>query len=211
MMKQQRVTKAAVTAIGVSVGAGLAAGAAAAGGTWEDERPVVQDPVRQDVTRVAAAPDDSLYVVWPDWTDFEDTAVTLTASHDRGTTWTKPAVLFDGAAYDDLALHADDAGRQWSGRTTAPGASTSSTREAPTADRPGPTTSSSTRRPTGPARGSWPTARACISSGACGGPAGGVPPSHSARSRSDKRGLAAHVVGRLTAAPGASSSSATPA
>ena len=57
----------------------------AVAGDWEDELPVVQDPVFQYRHYVAVAPDDTLYVLWPDWTDPDDTQVMLTSSPTRNT------------------------------------------------------------------------------------------------------------------------------
>jgi len=84
--------------------------AAASAGVWEDEFPITQDPVLQYRSYITTAPDDTLYVLWPDWTDWEDTKVTLTKSADYGDTWSDPVVLFDGVAYDNFDLLADEAG-----------------------------------------------------------------------------------------------------
>ena len=79
-------------------------------GVWNDEVPVTQDTMYQYYHYVAAAPDDTLYVLWPDWRDFEDTQVILERSTDRGQTWAESATIFSGAAYDRFDLLADAAG-----------------------------------------------------------------------------------------------------
>ena len=82
----------------------------AAAGTWEDEMPVIQDPINQNPTRMTVAPDESIYVLWPDWTVFADTKVMLMRSDDAGDTWTVPAIIFDGEAYDNFEIIADATG-----------------------------------------------------------------------------------------------------
>jgi hypothetical protein len=82
----------------------------ATAGVWEDERPVVVDPVLQFRSYIAAAPDDVLYVLWPDWDNFDNTKVTLTRSVDKGQNWTTPEIIFFGTAYDNFQMIADDDG-----------------------------------------------------------------------------------------------------
>jgi hypothetical protein len=80
---------------------------AAVGGVWEDESPIIQDPVLQYRSYVTTAPDDTVYVLWPDWTDWEDTKVMLMKSTDKGHTWTDPWITFEGLPYDNMDIHAD--------------------------------------------------------------------------------------------------------
>ena len=82
----------------------------ASAGIWEDEFPITQDPIFQYRSYITTAPDDTLYVLYPDWTDWEDTRVYLIRSADYGDTWTEPALLAEGTAYDDFQIHADAAG-----------------------------------------------------------------------------------------------------
>ena len=89
--------------------AGSCGGLAFASG-WSDEVPVTQDPQYQYLHFVAATPDDTLYLVWPDLTDPEDVQVLLTNSVDRGHTWSTPAVILSGGAFEYFALAADLAG-----------------------------------------------------------------------------------------------------
>ncbi len=83
---------------------------AAAGGEWEDEFPIIQDPVLQYRSYIATGPDDTVYVLWPDWTNWEDTKVMLTRSTDKGHTWIGPEIIFEGLAYDDMDIAADTDG-----------------------------------------------------------------------------------------------------
>jgi len=46
-------------------------------------------------------------VLWPDWTDWEDTKVMLMWSTDKGHTWTGPSIIFEGLAYDNMDIAAD--------------------------------------------------------------------------------------------------------
>jgi hypothetical protein len=90
----------------VATSAALVVNAAAAG-EWGDEFPITQDPVLQYRSYITIAPDDTVYVLWPDWADWEDTKVTLTKSTDKGHTWTDPSIIFEGAAYDNMDICAD--------------------------------------------------------------------------------------------------------
>ncbi len=82
----------------------LATTAFAAIGQWEDESAITQDPVLQFRSYITTAPDDAVYVLWPDWTNWEDTQVTLMRSTDKGQTWTGPDVILSGMAYDDVNI-----------------------------------------------------------------------------------------------------------
>lgn len=95
------------TAGGVGAAAFLAAGAWAGEWTWTDETPATQDPVAQFGLRVAAAPDDALYALWSDISDFEDVRIHLTRSVDGGETWSASALIFDGVPYQEYAIAAD--------------------------------------------------------------------------------------------------------
>lgn len=79
-------------------------------GDWDDETAITQDPALQFFSFFTIDPMDRAYAMWLDWEDFEDTQVTLVRSDDRGQTWTRQSVIFDGAAYDNAKLVADDAG-----------------------------------------------------------------------------------------------------
>ncbi len=79
-------------------------------GDWQDEFPITQDPVLQFRAYLTTAPDDTAYAMWLDWTDFEDTQVSLVKSVDHGQTWTPPTVIFDGFAFDNGAMLADASG-----------------------------------------------------------------------------------------------------
>ncbi|HUU95718.1 MAG TPA: sialidase family protein [Phycisphaerae bacterium] len=79
----------------------------ATAGEWEDEFSITQDPVLQYRSYITTAPDDTVYVLWPDWTDWEDTKVMLMKSTDQGHTWTGPWVTFDGLPYDNMDICAD--------------------------------------------------------------------------------------------------------
>jgi len=85
-------------------------GGPALAGEWKDESLVTQNEKVPFLSRVAVGPDDTAYALWPNWENFEDTKVTLTKSTDRGATWSTPAVIFNGAAFDNVAIHADEAG-----------------------------------------------------------------------------------------------------
>ena len=80
---------------------------AAAAGVWEDEFPITQDPLPQYRSYITTAPDDTGYVLWPDWTDWEDTKVMLMRSTDKGHTWTAPWITFEGLPYDNMDICAD--------------------------------------------------------------------------------------------------------
>lgn len=82
----------------------------ACAGQWQDELAITQDPILQYRSYFDAAPDDSLYVLWPDWTDWEDTKVNLMKSDDRGQSWAGPWVIFEGMAYDNMDILVDEAG-----------------------------------------------------------------------------------------------------
>jgi hypothetical protein len=69
--------------------------------------PITQDPVEQLQSRIGIAPDDTIYVLWPDWTDWEDTKINLLKSTDRGHSWTGSAVIFDGSPFVETGLCAD--------------------------------------------------------------------------------------------------------
>jgi len=86
----------------------IATGALA--GVWEDEMRITDDAWTQYRSYIATAPDDTLYVAWPDWTDWEDTKINLMKSTDRGHTWTGPWIVAEGLAYDNMELCADENG-----------------------------------------------------------------------------------------------------
>ncbi len=88
----------------------LAATGIVSAGTWDDELAVTQDPILQYRSYATVAPDDTLYVLWPDWTDWEDSKAYLAKSPDKGATWSDPSLILDGAAFDDFQLLADDTG-----------------------------------------------------------------------------------------------------
>ena len=83
---------------------------AAFAGDWGIEFPVTQDPLLQYRSYITVAPDDTVFVLWPDWSDFEDTKVTLIRSGNKGSTWSAPSILFDGKAYENFDLLADEDG-----------------------------------------------------------------------------------------------------
>jgi hypothetical protein len=72
-------------------------GTTALAGVWEDEIPITQDPLPQFRGYITTAPDDTVFVRWPDWTDFEDTWVNRIRSDDQGQSWKPPDVIFEGA------------------------------------------------------------------------------------------------------------------
>ncbi|UCD75734.1 MAG: hypothetical protein JSV91_02230 [Phycisphaerales bacterium] len=86
--------------------AAFAAGIAGAG-QWQDEFAITQDPWTQYRSYISTAPDDTVYVLWPDWTDWEDTKVNLMKSADHGQTWEGPWIIFEGLAYENMDLCAD--------------------------------------------------------------------------------------------------------
>ena len=88
----------------------LPAASVACIGVWEDEMPITQDAAPQDPSRIDIAPDDTIYVLWLDWTVWEDTKVGLMKSIDKGHTWTEPAVIFEGGAFVDADICADEYG-----------------------------------------------------------------------------------------------------
>jgi hypothetical protein len=96
--------------VSAAILAGGPGGATAVAGVWADEMPITQDPVPQSRSYITTAPDDTVFVLWPDWTDFEDTQVNLMRSDDQGFTWTVPDTIFSGAAYENFQLLADEAG-----------------------------------------------------------------------------------------------------
>ena len=79
-------------------------------GVWEDEMPITQDSAPQDPSRIDIAPDDTIYVLWLDGTVWEDTKVGLMKSTDKGHTWTEPVVIFEGGAFVDAGVCADEHG-----------------------------------------------------------------------------------------------------
>ena len=79
----------------------------ARGADWEDELAITQDPVWQYRSYITTAPDDTVYVAWPDWTDWEDTKIMLMRSTDHGHTWTGPWITFEGLPYDNMDICAD--------------------------------------------------------------------------------------------------------
>jgi len=79
----------------------------AVGADWEDELAITQDPVWQYRSYITTAPDDTVYVAWPDWTDWEDTKIMLMRSSDHGHTWTGPWITFEGLPYDNMDICAD--------------------------------------------------------------------------------------------------------
>jgi hypothetical protein len=85
----------------------LLATSAALGGDWEDELAITQDPVWQYRSYITTAPDDTVYVGWPDWTDWEDTKIMLMRSSDHGHTWTGPWITFEGLSFDNMDICAD--------------------------------------------------------------------------------------------------------
>jgi len=86
------------------------AASGARAGVWEDEMPITQDFIFQYRSSIAAAPDDTLYVLWLDQTDWEDAKVNLMKSTDKGHTWTEPLVIFEGGAFVDGGVCADEHG-----------------------------------------------------------------------------------------------------
>ncbi len=104
-MKRQSLINLAMLALSI-----LLINNIAVGGVWEDEFPITQDPVYQYRQYPAVAPDDTLYMLWPDWTVFEDTQIMLTKSPDRGQTWLGPDTIFSGMAYEDFDLLANAEG-----------------------------------------------------------------------------------------------------
>jgi len=79
----------------------------AGGGEWEDEFPITQDLLFQYRSYLTTAPDDTVFVLWPDWSDYEDVKVNLMKSTDHGQTWIGPTIIFEGLAYENMDLHAD--------------------------------------------------------------------------------------------------------
>jgi hypothetical protein len=104
-MNHQRMITPIVMALFI-----LLVGNVAVAGVWEDELPITQDPVIQYREYPAVGPDGVFYVLWPDWTDWEDTKVMLMKSPDRGQTWFGPDVVLSGLAYENFDLAANPGG-----------------------------------------------------------------------------------------------------
>jgi hypothetical protein len=96
--------------LSIAIVLSLFGGTPALAGEWDDEFPITQDPVLQYRSELTVGPDDTTYVLWPDWTDWDDTKIMLTKSGDKGKTWTAPTEIFGGTAYDNLDILADDRG-----------------------------------------------------------------------------------------------------
>lgn len=79
-------------------------------GEWDDESPITQDPVFQYRSYATVSPDGDTFVLYPDWTDWEDTKVMLMRSANNGKSWTEPHVLFEGSAFDNFDMVADENG-----------------------------------------------------------------------------------------------------
>jgi hypothetical protein len=94
----------------LSAGVALLFVTTASAGVWEDELTVTQDPIFQSRSCIATAPDDAVYVLYPDWTDWENTQVLIKSSTDHGHTWSEPATLASGTAYDNVGLAVDETG-----------------------------------------------------------------------------------------------------
>ena len=71
-MTRQNGTTFVLLAMGI-----LLVNCTAVAGEWDDEFPITQDPVIQYRLYPTVGPDDMLYVLWPDWTIWEDTKVML--------------------------------------------------------------------------------------------------------------------------------------
>ncbi len=79
-------------------------------GVWQDEVAVTADPVFQTYSALAVGPDDAVYAMWLDWTDFDNSGVYVNRSDDRGQTWSQPLLVAEGKPYDNIALAADEGG-----------------------------------------------------------------------------------------------------
>lgn len=80
-----------------------AAAAVAVAGEWEDELPIVQDPLDQIQSWITVGPDDDLYAIWLE-TIKDVTDVWLTRSTDKGHTWSTPVSVVQGPAYVEAGL-----------------------------------------------------------------------------------------------------------